>query len=154
RVFVHFGSFGTACLDTRTFKILWQRRDLKCRHYRGPSSSPISFGDTIILTFDGADLQYTIALSKKTGETIWKTDRSADWNDLDASGKPTMEGDLRKAHSTPVITTVNGKPIMISAGAKAFYAYDPRTGKEIWKVNHRGYSASMRPLVGFGMTFV
>src|SRR4029077_11887357 len=76
RVFIHFGSFGTACLDTRTFKILWQRRDLKCRHYRGPSSSPISFGDTIILTFDGADLQYTIAVSKKTGETVWKTDRS------------------------------------------------------------------------------
>ncbi len=43
RVYVHFGSYGTACLDTATFKILWKRNDLPCRHYRGPASSPIIF---------------------------------------------------------------------------------------------------------------
>src|SRR5438128_2077406 len=108
RVYLHFGSPGTICLDTRTFKSLWTRKDLRCRHYRGASSSPILFQDKLILTFDGFDTQYTAALYTMDGETAWKTDRSADWRDLDASGKPFMEGDQRKAHSTPVITTVNG----------------------------------------------
>jgi len=154
RVYIHFGSFGTACLDTDTFNTVWERRDLPCRHYRGPSSSPILFENLLILTFDGADLQYTAALDKKTGDTVWKTDRSADWNDLGPDGKPQAEGDLRKAHSTPVITTVDGKPQMISAGAKAAYGYDPRTGKEIWKANHKGYSSSWRPLIGHGMAYL
>ncbi len=154
RVYIHFGSFGTACLDTETFKTVWERRDLPCRHYRGPSSSPILFENLLILTFDGADLQYTAALDKKTGETVWKTDRSADWSDLGPDGKPQAEGDLRKAHSTPVITTVDGKPLMISAGAKAAYGYDPRTGKEIWKATHKGYSASWRPLVADGIAYL
>ena len=37
RVYVHFGSYGTACLDTQSFKTLWQRRDLPCDHWRGPA---------------------------------------------------------------------------------------------------------------------
>src|SRR5947209_19478587 len=43
RVYVHFGSFGTACLDTGNGKVLWKRDDLRCRHYRGPSSSVVLF---------------------------------------------------------------------------------------------------------------
>ena len=38
RVYIHFGSYGTACLDTATGKTLWKRTDLPCRHYRGPGS--------------------------------------------------------------------------------------------------------------------
>ncbi len=36
QVYVHFGSYGTACLDTATRQVLWRRQDLPCRHYRGP----------------------------------------------------------------------------------------------------------------------
>jgi outer membrane protein assembly factor BamB len=154
KVYLHFGSYGTACIDTKSLRTLWSRRDLPCRHYRGPSSSPILFENLLIITLDGADLQYVVALNKKTGETVWKTDRSADWNDLDDRGKPTMDGDLRKAHSTPIISSVDGEPVMVSAGAKAMYGYDPRTGRELWKINHKGYSASMRPVVGNGMAYM
>jgi outer membrane protein assembly factor BamB len=154
RVYVHFGSYGTACLDTRTFKTLWTRRDLPCRHYRGPSSSPVLFEKLLILTFDGADHQYVAALNKQTGKTVWKTNRSAEWKDLDDEGNVIAEGDMRKAHSTPLITTLAGRPEMISAGAKAAYGYDPRTGKELWKVTYRGFSASFRPVAGFGMAYL
>jgi len=37
-LYVHFGSYGTVCLDTNTTEILWQRRDLHCHHWRGPMS--------------------------------------------------------------------------------------------------------------------
>ena len=42
RFYAHFGSHGTACLDTATGKVLWQRRDLPCNHWRGPASSVAS----------------------------------------------------------------------------------------------------------------
>ena len=154
RVYVHFGSFGTACLDTSTGKVLWKRDDLPCRHYRGPSSSLISFENLLILTMDGADLQYHAALDKKTGQTVWKTPRSAIWNDENLPGQMAKDGDLRKAHSTPLIATVAGKPQMFSAGAKAAYSYDPRTGKELWKVHHSDYSVAPRPLFDRGLAFL
>lgn len=154
RVYVHFGSYGTACLDTATYKVIWKRQDLPCRHYRGPGSSPIQFENLLVLSFDGVDVQYTVALDKKSGRTVWKTGRSTVWRDLDAQGRPTREGDFRKAFSTPLIVDVGGKPLMISLGAKAAFAYDPRTGREIWKTHHAGHSSAPRPVAGNGLAFV
>ena len=42
RVYIHFGSYGTACLDTADGELVWERTDLPCRHYRGPGSSLIA----------------------------------------------------------------------------------------------------------------
>jgi outer membrane protein assembly factor BamB len=153
RVYVHFGSFGTACLDTATGQALWKRDDLPCRHYRGPSSSPVLFENLLILTMDGADVQYLVALDTKTGQTVWKTDRSIAWNDQDVPGQMARDGDLRKAHSTPLIVAAAGKTQMFSAGAKAAYAYDPRTGKELWKVHYNDWSVAPRPLYDQGLVF-
>jgi outer membrane protein assembly factor BamB len=153
RVYVHFGTYGTACLDTKAFKVLWERKDLPCRHYRGPASSPFLYGELLILTMDGVDLQYLIALDKKTGRTVWKTNRSVAWNDGDDPTPMIREGDRRKAHSTPVLITVNGEPQLLSAGAKAAYAYDPRTGKELWRVHHDAWSAAPMPLYHDGLVF-
>jgi outer membrane protein assembly factor BamB len=153
RVYVHFGSFGTACLDTRTGQVLWKRNDLPCRHYRGPSSSLVLFENLVILTMDGADLQYHAALDKQTGQTVWKTNRSVPWNDENVPGQMARDGDLRKAHSTPLIALVNGQPQMISAGAKAAYGYDPRTGRELWRVQYADWSTAPRPLYGHGLAY-
>src|SRR6266849_3031224 len=75
RVYIHFGSYGTACLDTATGKTLWSRRDLPCDHWRAPASSPILYKGLLILQFDGHDFQYVAALDKTTGKTVWKKDR-------------------------------------------------------------------------------
>ena len=153
RLYVHFGSFGTACLDTSTGKVLWKRDDLRCRHYRGPSSSVISFENLVILTMDGVDVQYLVALDKQTGKTVWKTDRSVTWNDEKVPGPMARDGDLRKAHSTPLIVSVAGKPQMLSAGAKAAYGYDPQTGRELWRVQYDDWSTAPRPLFDQGLAF-
>lgn len=154
RVYVHFGSFGTACLDTSNGAILWKREDLPCRHYRGPASSLVQFENLIILTMDGADLQYHVALDKRTGKTVWKTNRSVAWNDEHVPGQMAKDGDLRKAHSTPLIVEAAGSIQMLSAGAKAAYAYDPRTGKELWRVQYPDWSAAPRPLYDKGLAFI
>ncbi len=148
KVYVHFGSYGTACLDSASGETLWAREDLRCRHYRGPGSSVILFENLLILTFDGVDVQYVVALDKNTGDTVWKTDRTTEWHDLDEQGLPKREGDFRKAYSTPLVFEVDGKPEMISVGSSTAFAYDPRTGKELWKVRIPGYTPSARPVVG------
>jgi outer membrane protein assembly factor BamB len=154
RVYVHFGSAGTACLDTKTGKVLWKRNDLPCRHYRGASSSPVLFEDLLILTFDGADLQYVAGLDKKTGKTVWKTDRSVEWNDETVPGPMARDGDLRKSHGTPLIATVGGQPQLLSVGAKASYGYDPRNGREIWRVEYNDWSSAPRPLFDKGLAYI
>jgi outer membrane protein assembly factor BamB len=155
RVCVTFGSPGTACLESETGRVLWTRRDLACNHYRGAGSSPILFGDLLIMHFDGSDQQYVVALDKRTGATRWKTSRSIDFKDLRPDGTPEAEGDLRKAFATPHIVQVSGRPVLVSSGAKAHYGYDPSTGKELWRVEDRqAHSAATRPVAGFGLVFV
>jgi outer membrane protein assembly factor BamB len=154
RVYITFGAAGTAAIDTKTFRVLWERRDIDCNHFRGAGSSPIVFGDLLLMHFDGSDHQFVMALDKNTGKTVWQTKRSIDFQDLDPNGKPAADGDLRKAFSTPQVERINGRWEMISLGAKAAYSYDPFTGRELWRVEERGqHSASTRPVIGHGMIF-
>ena len=154
RIYVTWGSPGTACLDTRTGEKLWERRDFVCNHFRGAGSSPIAWRDLLIMHFDGSDLQYVAAVDKKTGKTAWKTDRSVDFKDTGPDGKPEAEGDFRKAFATPHVVEHEGKPVMLSSGAKAHYGYDPQTGRELWRFDeHAQHSASTRPVAGHGLAF-
>jgi outer membrane protein assembly factor BamB len=148
RVYVTWGSPGTACLDTETFEVLWTRDDLICDHFRGAGSSPILFEDLLILPYDGADHQFVLAMDKQSGKTRWETKRSVDFKDLDEEGKPKAEGDLRKGYATPHVTTLGGREVLISQGAMATYGYDPRTGEELWRYDeHANHSASTRPVI-------
>jgi outer membrane protein assembly factor BamB len=155
RVYVTFGSPGTAALDADSGKVLWERRDFVCNHYRGSGSSPILHGNLLVMHFDGSDHQYIVALDKHTGKTVWKVDRSVDFQDLGPDGKPMVEGDFRKAYATPHIAMIDGVATLLSQGAKATYAYEPATGTELWRVDERqNHSASTRPLHGLGLVFV
>jgi len=155
RVYVTFGSPGTACLDTKTGKKLWERTDFVCNHYRGAGSSPILWKNLLIMNFDGSDHQFIVALDKNTGKTAWETPRSVDYHDLDEKGAVKNEGDYRKGFATPHVYMQDGKPILLSSGAKAHYAYDPATGKEIWRKDELdSHSAATRPVVGNGLVYI
>ncbi|HOY59185.1 MAG TPA: PQQ-binding-like beta-propeller repeat protein, partial [Verrucomicrobiota bacterium] len=155
RVYITFGSPGTACLDTATGRVLWERRDFVCNHFRGAGSSPILDGDLLIMNFDGSDHQFVVALDKRTGQTAWRRERSIDFRDLDSTGKPELEGDLRKAFGTCHAAVLDGRATLLSQGAKALYAYDPANGHELWRVEERtSHSASTRPVAGHGLVFV
>jgi len=146
RVYVHFGAHGTACLDTTSGKILWEQRELKCDHFRGPGSSPFLYGNLIILTFDGFDVQYLAALDKNTGKTVWRKDRGIKY--------PNSNGDLRKAYSTPSILKVAGKDQLVSPSAEATISYDPLTGDENWRITHGGMNAAGKPVFGHDLMFL
>ena len=126
-VYVHFGSYGTACLDSETGDVVWQRTDLQCKHVQGSGSSPILYKDLLILHYEGTDVRFIIALNKKTGETVWKTERPNEiYDKLEPIGK--------KAYITPLIINVDGKDLLISNGSAVTIAYNPENGKEIWRI--------------------
>ncbi len=146
RIYVHFGEYGTACLDTATGEKLWQRRDFECEDFRGPASSPIVYGDRLFIHFDGIDHQFVVALDKHTGKTHWKTTRDIDYG--------TEEGDYKKAYCTPKLIEVNGQEQLICPAAVETIAYDPATGGEIWRVHHDGMNAAARPLYENGLVYI
>ena len=138
RVYVHFGAHGTAAIDTATGEKVWERQDLPCNHFRGPGSSPIIVDNLLVLTFDGFDYNYLVALDKHTGNTVWKRDRNIDYG--------TDNGDYHKAFSTPQVIEAAGRRQLISPSAGATIAYDPTTGDELWRIRSGGMNASARPL--------
>ena len=146
RVYVHFGSAGTACLDTATGHVLWRQTSLKCDHWRGPGSSPMLYGKLLILTFDGHDVNYLAALNTETGDIVWKKDRGIPYTSND--------GDYHKAYSTPTLLEQNGQPQLVSPAADATIAYDPRSGDELWRVYHGGMNEACKPVVGNGLIFL
>ena len=146
RVYIHFGAYGKACLDSHSGKKIWERRDLPCNHFRGPGSSPVVYGDLLYLTMDGYDVQYIVALNKLTGKTVWKQDRNVDFG--------TTDGDAKKSYSTPLLIKSDGRDMLISPFASHTIAYDPRTGDRIWSVKHGGMNSAGRPLFGNGLLYI
>ena len=146
RVYAHFGSLGTWAIDTATGKPLWDRRDLKCVHFRGPGSSPTVYKNLLILIFDGYDVQYVAALNKDTGDTVWKTDRNIKYK--------VDDGDIKKAYATPRILEVNGKAQVVCPSAECTIAYEPETGKELWRLTHGGMNGANPPVAGHGLMFL
>lgn len=137
KVYAHFGSAGTACIEAATGTVLWKRNDLPCDHHRGAGSSPLLWKNRLYLIFDGFDKQYVACLSASTGETLWKTDRGFDYG--------TDNGDMKKAYGTAAIIEVGGKPQVVCPSASHTAGYDTATGAEIWRVKHGGMNAASIP---------
>ncbi len=139
RLYAHFGSLGTVCLDTATLKILWKNEELHVMHENGPGSTPVLSGNRLIVHFDGSDQQFIAAFDKTTGKVAWKTARS---------GKMDPRPQQRKAYGTPLILTMNGQSTVVSPAADWVYGYEPATGKELWKLPYGelGFSMSVRPV--------
>ena len=146
RIYVHFGAYGTACIDTKTGKKLWEQTGLECHHWRGAGSSPVIDGDRIFLSFDGYDKQFVACLDKNTGKVEWQREREIDYG--------TDNGDRKKAYSTPRLINVDGKDLLVSPFAMATIAYDITNGDAVWTVYHGGMNAAARPLYGNGMVYI
>lgn len=139
RLYAHFGSFGTACLDTTTGQVLWRNQELQIMHENGPGSTPVLWKDLLIIHFDGSDQQFIAAIHTKDGTLAWKTARS---------GEMDPRPQQRKAYGTPLVVEMNGRPTVVSPAANWLYGYEPATGKELWKLPYGelGFSMSVRPV--------
>ncbi len=135
RVYVHYGAHGTAGLSTDG-RIIWRNTELKYDHRHGPAGSPILWKDLLIFSCDGTDVQFVVALDKKTGKIRWKRDR---------------KGPM--AYATAQVIHAGGREQVISPGGDQVVSYDPGTGKEIWRFRYKGFSVVPRPVYGHGLVF-
>ena len=139
RLYAHFGSFGTVCLDTTTRKVLWKNEELHVMHENGPGSTAVLWKNRLIAHFDGSDEQFIAAFDTETGKVAWKTPRS---------GEMDPRAQQRKAYGTPLVVEIGGQPVVVSSAANNIYGYAPDTGKELWKVHYGelGFSMSTVPV--------
>jgi outer membrane protein assembly factor BamB len=145
-VYVHFGTYGTACLKTSDGKTVWKRTDLNCKHVQGPGSSPFIYKNLLILHLEGTDVQYIVALDKNTGKTVWRTERPEKvYEPLAPIGK--------KAYVTPLIVNVKGRDLLISNGSAICQAFDPLTGEEVWRIVQGVDSTIAMPIEENGLVY-
>ncbi len=145
RLYVHYGRYGTACIDTSTGEVVWRNVEHAIEHQGGPGSSPVLFEDQLIFNCDGADQQYVVALDTQSGEERWRTERSAPFRDNPIN---------KRAFASSLIVEYEGQPQLISPGADQVHAYDPRTGEELWHVTYVGFSTVPAPVAADGVAFV
>lgn len=141
RLYVHFGPYGTAALDLRG-AVLWRNTNLKYSSVHGNGGSPVLVENALIFSADAADNPAIIALNKANGFLLWRTQRRSDARQ-------------KFSFSTPLAIGVSGRSELISPASGAMFAYDPRTGRELWQVRYGGgYSVIPRPVFGHGLVFV
>ncbi|HEX2272160.1 MAG TPA: PQQ-binding-like beta-propeller repeat protein, partial [Pyrinomonadaceae bacterium] len=95
----------------------------------GTASSPIIWNDLVILQCDTQTDSFMIALNAKTGETVWKTDR----DEIPSWGTPT------------VASTSKGEELITNA-SNFIRGYDPRTGKELWRLGRSSKITAPTPI--------
>jgi outer membrane protein assembly factor BamB len=144
RLVAFFGSEGLYCYDLDG-KLLW-KKDLgllEASFFRVPSaqwgfgSSPIIYGDLVIVQCDVLKNSFLAALDVRTGEERWRTPRS----DVPTWSTPTVHEGARR-----VEVLVNGYR---HAGG-----YDPLTGKELWKLSGGGDIPVPTPFVANDLIFL
>jgi outer membrane protein assembly factor BamB len=138
RVYVHFGASGTAALTTAGV-VVWKTQ-LPYESQHGNGGSPALYRDLLILSCDGSDQAYVVALDTRTGKVRWKTPRRYPAD---------------QAYSTPLVIRVGERDQVVSVGAYRAAAYDPESGKEIWRVSYAdGFSNVPRPVYGHGLVYI
>lgn len=137
KVYVHFGAHGTACL-TQAGEVVWKTKLDYDNGQHGPGGSPVLYDDLLIVNCDGQSTQYVVALEKATGKQRWRKYR---------------EG--AQAYATPLVVRLPAGDQVISPGAFRTFAYEPRTGKELWNVSYGdGFSNVPRPVYGNGLVYL
>ena len=140
-IFVHFGTRGTAALTTEG-KIVWKNQELKYAPVHGNGGSPILVDDLLVMSCDGGDIDFIVALNKNTGKIAWKTDRTI----------PSIR--KKFAFGTPLLIEVDGQRQIVSQASGYVYSYDTK-GNLIWKVDYKGgYSVIPRPIYAHGLVYI
>ncbi|HET9269730.1 MAG TPA: PQQ-binding-like beta-propeller repeat protein, partial [Vicinamibacterales bacterium] len=103
----------------------------------GPASSPIIWNDLVIVQCDTQADSFLIALDLATGKTVWKTERE----ELPSWGTPT------------VVTTPAG-PELVTNASNFVRGYDPRTGRERWRLGRSSKITAPTPFAADGLTVI
>lgn len=143
-VFVYFASAGVAAYDFDG-KQLWHRPLGPVLHKWGNGGSPVLYKDLLIL-FHGPGVPSTLmALKKSTGETVWKSDEVG------------INSPVFGSWSTPALVHAGQRDELIMplpgdgiGQPGRFQAYDPTSGKILWRCDGLGNEVYAMPIVASG----
>ena len=135
RIYASFGSRGMVAVDFDG-RVAWHRDLGHIANYHGPAGSPLLYRDTVIIYQDQRSGAFVIALDARTGETRWRTARSASvgWG-------------------SPVAITVGDHDELIVSSQRQVQSYDPTTGEELWSCGGNRVEVIPTPVVGHGLVF-
>ena len=142
RVYVHFGAQGTAAVGTageQRGEVLWRTR-FPYTSQHGNGGSPIPHEGLLIVSIDGYDTAFLVAVDAATGEERWRSVRPAP---------------ISQAYSTPLAIRVGDADQIVNVSAFRASAHEPTTGREIWRVEYPGgFSNVSRPVAGHGLVYL
>ena len=135
RIYASFGRRGMVAVDFDG-RVAWHRDLGHIANYHGPAGSPLLYRDTVIIYQDQRGGAFVIALDARTGETRWRTARSASvgWG-------------------SPVAITVGEHDELIVSSQRQVQSYDPTTGEELWSCGGNRVEVIPTPVVGHGLVF-
>jgi outer membrane protein assembly factor BamB len=131
RVVASLGSAGLVCYNFAG-KELWRKEVGKLEHIWGNASSPILYGDLVILWCGPGERQFLLAVNKSSGETVWKHE--------EPGGKSGKAGPKEWLGSfcTPLVARVGDRDELILGVPKKVKGFDPKTGRELWSCGGMG----------------
>jgi outer membrane protein assembly factor BamB len=152
RVVVWHGSAGLYCYDYDG-KELWSKDLGTFRHIWGFASSPVFYGETILLNCGPGERTFVTALDAASGETIWKTDEPG--GDGGEGGTGQSRGKYVGSWSTPMVVKINGEDQIIVSMPTRVVAYEPKSGSVIWTCSGlgnlpKGELVYTSPIIGDG----
>ncbi len=137
RVFVCFGSFGLLAYDLEG-REQW-RRPLPAPVVEfGASASPVVAGELVVQLCDQDVGSYLLAVDRRTGQTVWKTERP----------------EFRRGFSTPLVWRHEGVEELVVCGSVWVRGYDLKDGKERWSMRGMARVSNASPVAGDGLVFV
>lgn len=119
RLFVNFlnsEAIFTTALDL-SGKQLWQVKVADYAVHQGFASSPMIYGDLVLVTADSDIGGVIAALSRKNGQQVWSTPRPKEDN-----------------YTSPIVHHLAGKDQLLVSGCKLVSSFDPQTGKKLWEL--------------------
>jgi outer membrane protein assembly factor BamB len=161
RVIAWFGSAGVYCYDFNG-RVLWHRDLGRQSHIWGYASSPVLYRDLCFLNFGPGERSFVIALSKKTGRTVWQYDvppiqAGAKWREFGGDAKSDEKPDALKVSevagswATPLVVRAEGHDELVVAFALRLMAFAPKTGEALWSCEGPNIGAYSSPFFGAGI---
>ena len=137
RLYAFFGSRGLYCLDLKG-ELKWQKNlgQMQTLHAHGEGSSPVLYGDTLVVCWDHEGESFLYALDKRTGKERWKIAR-----------------DEKTSWSTPLVVEHEGRPQIVISATKRVRSYDLATGAMLWECAGLSRNVVSSPVAGHGMVF-
>jgi outer membrane protein assembly factor BamB len=129
RVYVIFANGDLAALDMAG-KIVWSKNMGFPKNHYGHSSSLIMYRDLLIVQYDQSGSARVLALSGKTGDKIWETQRN-----------------VKVSWASPALINTGSRTEVILAAEPDMISYDPSNGRELWKIDC--ISGEVGPSVAF-----